>query len=101
MTPRAAIGPVRSSRCRRDQPADHQVQRRLVEYAASAGVHRVDRRPDHRVQHAVAAAVLRIGFTLLFAAITVTRTRAAVMERRIRSLLMAQASSATEQESVP
>jgi heme exporter protein C len=32
-----------------------------------------------------------IGFTLLFAAITLERTRAAVMERRIRALLMAQA----------
>jgi heme exporter protein C len=37
-----------------------------------------------------------IGFTLVFAGITVVRTRAAVMERRIRSLLMAKASFASE-----
>jgi heme exporter protein C len=42
--------------------------------------------------------VSTIGFTLLFAAIVIARTRAAVMERRIRGLLMAKASSATEQE---
>ncbi len=35
---------------------------------------------------------------MLFAAITSARTRAAVMERRIRSLLMAKASSAAEEE---
>jgi heme exporter protein C len=38
------------------------------------------------------------GFTLLFVAITIARTRAAVMERRIRSLLMARASSAGGEE---
>lgn len=37
-----------------------------------------------------------IGFTLLFAAIILARTRAAVMERRIRALLMAQVSLAAE-----
>ena len=41
-----------------------------------------------------------IGFTLLFAAITITRTQAAVMEQRIRSLLMAKASSMSGEESV-
>jgi heme exporter protein C len=55
---------------------------------------------------AIAASILwplpfcAVGFTLLFAAITIARTRAAVMERRIRSLLMARASSANEQETV-
>ena len=39
-----------------------------------------------------------IGFTLLFVAITIARTRAAVMERRIRSLLMARASLASGEE---
>jgi heme exporter protein C len=32
-----------------------------------------------------------LGYALVFAAIVLTRTRAAVMERRIRSLLMARA----------
>jgi heme exporter protein C len=41
-----------------------------------------------------------IGFTLLFAAITLTRTQAAVMEQRIRSLLMAKAASAGGEESL-
>jgi len=36
--------------------------------------------------------VAALGYTLLFAAIVLARTRAAVMERRIRGLLMAQAS---------
>ena len=36
-----------------------------------------------------------IGYTLLFAALVLTRTRAAVMERRIRALLMAQVERAT------
>jgi heme exporter protein C len=36
--------------------------------------------------------VTALGYTLLFAAIVLARTRAAVMERRIRGLLMAQAS---------
>lgn len=36
-----------------------------------------------------------VGFTLIFIAITLTRTRAAVMERRIRNLLLAQASAET------
>jgi heme exporter protein C len=35
--------------------------------------------------------VAAIGYTLLFAAIVVARTRAAVMERRIRTLLMMRA----------
>ena len=35
-----------------------------------------------------------VGFTLVFAAIVVARTRAAVMERRIRGLLMARAAQA-------
>jgi heme exporter protein C len=35
--------------------------------------------------------VSAIGYTLLFAAIVVARTRAAVMERRIRTLLMMRA----------
>jgi heme exporter protein C len=39
-----------------------------------------------------------IGFTLLFAAIITARTQAAVMERRIRSLLMAKASLASGEE---
>ena len=38
--------------------------------------------------------VCAIGFTLTFAAIVVARTRAAVMERRIRGLLLAQAERA-------
>jgi heme exporter protein C len=42
-----------------------------------------------------------IGFTLLFAAITTARTRAAVMERRIRALLMAKASASGQQEALP
>jgi heme exporter protein C len=37
-----------------------------------------------------------LGFTLLFAAITVARTRAGVMERRIRMLLMAKTSEASQ-----
>ncbi len=37
--------------------------------------------------------ITAIGYTLCFAAIVVTRTRAAVMERRIRGLLMARAAS--------
>ena len=46
--------------------------------------------PDHVCRHAVAAAVLPLSATrLVFAAIVVARTRAAVMERRIRALLMA------------
>ncbi len=50
---------------------------------------------DHVCQHAVAAAVRRDrGYTLVFAAIVVARTRAAVMERRIRALLMARADQA-------
>jgi len=40
--------------------------------------------------------VCAIGFTLTFAAIVVARTRAAVMERRIRGLLLAQAERAPE-----
>jgi heme exporter protein C len=39
-----------------------------------------------------------VGYTLLFAGITITRTRAAVMEQRIRSLLMAKAASVSEEE---
>jgi heme exporter protein C len=39
-----------------------------------------------------------IGFTLLFVAITLARTRAAVMERRIRGLLMARGSSAAGEQ---
>jgi heme exporter protein C len=35
--------------------------------------------------------VCALGYTLLFAAIVLARTRAAVMERRIRALLMARA----------
>ena len=38
--------------------------------------------------------IAAIGYTLCFAAIVVARTRAAVMERRIRALLMAQAGAA-------
>ena len=38
--------------------------------------------------------VSAIGYTLVFAAIVVARTRAAVMERRIRALLMARAEQA-------
>ena len=41
---------------RGDQPADHQVQRRLVEHAASAGDHHADRGAGHACGHAVAAA---------------------------------------------
>jgi heme exporter protein C len=41
-----------------------------------------------------------IGFTLLFVAITITRTRAAVMERRIRGLLLAQAAAATGEQAL-
>jgi heme exporter protein C len=37
--------------------------------------------------------VCAIGYTMLFAALTVARMRAAVMERRIRALLMAKAAS--------
>jgi heme exporter protein C len=37
-----------------------------------------------------------LGFTLLFAAITIARTRAGVMERRIRMLLMAKTSEASQ-----
>ena len=39
-----------------------------------------------------------VGFTLLFVAIVTARTRAAVMERRIRTLLMARAASAGGEE---
>lgn len=39
-----------------------------------------------------------VGFTLLFSAIIITRTRAAVMEQRIRSLMMAKATSANGEE---
>src|ERR1700704_4815210 len=38
--------------------------------------------------------VAAVGYTLMFSAIVVARTRAAVMERRIRALLMARAGSA-------
>ncbi|HST73992.1 MAG TPA: cytochrome c biogenesis protein CcsA, partial [Acetobacteraceae bacterium] len=38
--------------------------------------------------------VSAIGYSLCFAAIVIARTRAAVMERRIRALLMAQAAAA-------
>jgi len=38
--------------------------------------------------------VCAIGFTFVFAAIVVARIRAAVMERRIRGLLMARTQSA-------
>jgi heme exporter protein C len=41
-----------------------------------------------------------IGFTLAFAAIVTARVRAAVMERRIRLLLMAKASTASEEQSL-
>ncbi len=39
-----------------------------------------------------------VGFTLLFAAITITRTQAAVLEQRIRSLLMTKAASARAED---
>jgi heme exporter protein C len=35
--------------------------------------------------------VSALGYTLIFAAIVISRTRSAVMERRMRGLLMAQA----------
>ena len=44
--------------------------------------------------------VCAIGFTLTFGAIVVARTRAAVMERRIRGLLLAQAERGSGQGSV-
>ena len=45
--------------------------------------------------------VCALGYTLLFAAIVLARTRAAVMERRIRGLLMAKASREAAPEAVP
>src|SRR6185437_14472221 len=39
----------------------HQVQRRLVEHAASAGIDHPAGRTDHRTQHPVAAAVHGVG----------------------------------------
>jgi heme exporter protein C len=38
--------------------------------------------------------VAALGYTLVFASIVLARTRAAVMERRIRALLMARADEA-------
>ena len=105
---RAFDDPQRGYRCRRDpgagrrgQPADHQVQRRLVEHAAPAGHHHADRRADDVCRHAVAAAVRALGYTLVFAAIVVARMRAAVMERRIRALLMARADEAAGMTHLP
>ena len=75
-----------------DQPADHQVLRRLVEHAASARHdHASPARPKCMSPMLWPLLLSALGFTFAFAAIVVARLRAAVMERRVRALLMARA----------
>ena len=84
------------------EPADHQIQRRLVEHAAPAGHHHADRRADHVYRHAVAAAVLRHSAIRWCSPPSCWRApRAAVMERRIRALLMARADAGRRMTHLP
>ena len=77
---------------RRGEPADHQVQRRLVEHAAPAGDDQLHRRADACMSACCGRCCSPRSATRWCSPPScVARTRAAVMERRIRALLMARA----------
>ena len=66
----------------------------MVEHAPPGQYDHPDRRAGMHVDMLWPLLVCTIGFTIAFAAIVLSRMQAAVMERRIRGLLMAQAERA-------